>query len=373
MTKEDKLFKMLNDVEIDLTEYDEIDLSQEEKSKLFNHFKVEKTTPKPQRQNKTWLALAAAILLLIAGSQTTVGQQVQATAASIIESIRYSLNSALGNENTETPGALSFNQTATIGNAEVSIQDLVVFDHRIVFNMLVDLDGSTQDEYFIGVKHLEIQINGQTINTELVTSEGVIYDTEENIHSIVYSVPFREELSEEEMVNITVHLEDLQFYQPREISEDELLIEGAVTFSAETTREELNKYTAIYDIHTTLAQDDYEYVIEQMYMNPVLNFIEVYSDDKDVVGVEHFQLMEIRGIDEKGQELLFELSYYSMTEDYRKYSFSLSEEESEITNRDLVDADYLDLQFYLADWPEVQGSAVELEPFGEPFKVELNN
>lgn len=268
---------------------------------------------------------------------------------------------------------MSFNQTATIGNAEVSIQDLVVFDHRIVFNMLVDLDGSTQDEYFIGVKHLEIQINGQTINTELVTSEGVIYDTEENIHSIVYSVPFREELSEEEMVNITVHLEDLQFYQPREISEDELLIEGAVTFSAETTREELNKYTAIYDIHTTLAQDDYEYVIEQMYMNPVLNFIEVYSDDKDVVGVEHFQLMEIRGTDEKGQELLFELSYYSMSEDYRKYSFSLTEEDSEITTRDLVDADYLDLQFYLADWPEVQGSTVELEPFGEPFKVELNN
>ena len=373
MTKEDNIFRMFNDIEIDHTEYEEADLSQEEKDKLFETFKSKTTPSKPKRQNKTWITVAAAaILLLFAGSQTNVGQQVQATAVSIIENIRYSLNNALGNAKTETPGALSFNQTVKIGNAEVSIQDLVAFDHRIVFNLLVDMDGDIQDEHFIGFDELEIQINGKLLNTDLVSSTGIVYDEEENIHSAVYSVPLNEKLSEEDMVNIAIHFENIHYYQPVETSEEKLLIEGAATFSAETTREELNKYTDIYNIQTTIAQDDYEYIIEKMYINPVLNFIEVFSDNEDVLGVD-FQMMEIRGTDEKGQEVLFEVTNRRESDDYRKYSFSLTEEMSEMTTQELVDAEYLDLQFYLVDWPEIQGATVELAPFGQPFTVELNN
>lgn len=372
MTKEDNIFRMLNDMEIDHTEYEETELSDEEKDKVFETFKSEKTLSKPKRQNKTWIAVAAAVLLLIAGSQTSVGQQVQATAVSIIENIRYSLNSALGNTNTETPGALSFNQTAYIGNAEVSIQDLVAFDHRIVFNLLVDMDAPVQDEHFMGFEELEIQINGKTLNTDLVTSWGSAYDGEENIHSVVYSVPLDEKLSEEDMINISIQFEDIRYYRPGETSEAQLLIEGAATFSAETTREELNKYTDIYNIQTTIAQDDYEYTIEKMYINPVLNFIEIFSDDEDVMSVD-FQMMEIRGTDEKGRNVLFEATNRMESDDYRKYSFSLTDEMSEISTQELVDAEYLDLQFYLFDWPEEQGGTAEFEPFGQPFKVELNN
>lgn len=372
MTKKDNIFRMLNDMEIDLTEYEKTELSDKEKAKLFKNVKDKASPPKTQRQNNTWIAVAAAVLLLIAGSQTSVGQQVQATAVSIIENIRYSLNSALGNTNTETPGALSFNQTAYIGDAEVSIQDLVVFDHRIVFNLLVDMDAPVQDEHFMGFEELEIQINGKTIHTGGETSWGIAYDKEENIQSVVYSIRLDEKLSEEDMINISIHFEDIRYYRPGETSEEQLLIEGAATFSAETTREELNKYTDIYSIQATIAQDDYEYTIEKMYINPVLNFIEVFSDDEDVMGVD-FQMMEIRGTDEKGRNVLFEVTNRMESDDYRKYSFSLTDEMSEMTTLELVDAEYLDLQFYLFDWPEVQGGTAEYEPFGQPFKVELNN
>ena len=79
----------------------------------------------------------------------------------------------------------------------------------------------------------------------------------------------------------------------------------------------MNQYTNVYDIDTVLIQDDYEYIIENMYINPTLNFIEVYSDDKAVLAVE-FQLMEIRGKDEKGREVLFEQTYSMDSENYRK-------------------------------------------------------
>lgn len=373
MTKEDKFFSILNDIKIDVEEFEETDLSTEEKNRLFQTFQAEINPPTKQKRHKNWIAVAAALLLLIAGSQTTVGQQVQATAVSIIESIRYSLSSALGNAETETSGALSFNQTAKIGTAEVSIQDLVAFEHRLVFNLLVDMDGDIQDERFIRIDELEIQINGKSLNTDVVTSKNTVYDKEENIYSAVYSVPLDKELSEEDMINIAIHFENIHYYQPRETSETsqvKLLIEGAATFSAETTREELNKYTDVYDIQTTIAQDNYEYSIEKMYINPVLNFIEVFSDNKDVMGVD-FQIMEIRGTDENGREVLFTHTYFTDAENYRKYSFSLDEESSDITTEELVNAQYLDLQFYLADWPEVQGAYVELEPYGELFTIDL--
>lgn len=373
MTKEDKFFSILNDIKIDVEEFEETDLSTEEKNRLFQTFQAEINPPTKQKRHKNWIAVAAALLLLIAGSQTTVGQQVQATAVSIIENIRYSLSSALGNAETETSGALSFNQTAKIGTAEVSIQDLVVFDHRLVFNLLVDMDGDIQDEHFMGFDEMSIQINGQKLNTGSWPFRSNVYDKEENIHSPIYTVSLEEPISEADLINIEIQLNDIRYYQPRIIDNQKHqknLVEGTAIFSIDTTQKELNQYTNVYDIDTVLIQDDYEYIIENMYINPTLNFIEVYSDDKAVLAVE-FQLMEIRGKDEKGREVLFEQTYSMDSENYRKYSFSLDEESSDITTEELVNAQYLDLQFYLADWPEVQGAYVELEPYGELFTIDL--
>lgn len=372
MIKEDIFFSMLNDTKIDVTEYEETDLSQAEKDKLFSTFKAETTPPlKTKKQTNSWIAVAAAIVFLIVGSQTSIGQQVQATAVSMVENIRYSLNNALGNANTETPGALSFNQTAHIGNAEVSIQDFIAFEHRIVLNLLVDMDGDIQDERFMGFDGMSIQINGQTLNTASWTSRGTVYDEEENIHSHIYTVSLEEPISEADLINIEIQLNDIRYYQPRIINNQKNLIEGTATFSVDTTQKELNQYTNVYDIDTVLIQDDYEYIIEKMYINPTLNFIEVYSDDKDVLDVEHFQLMEFRGKDNNGREVLFEQTYLTDSEDYRKYSFSLDEESSEMTTEELADVEYLDLQLYLTDWPEIQGTYVELEPYGESFTIDL--
>ena len=373
MTKEDKFFSILNDIKIDVEEFEETDLSTEEKNRLFQTFQAEINPPTKQKRHKNWIAVAAALLLLIAGSQTTVGQQVQATAVSIIENIRYSLSSALGNAETETSGALSFNQTAKIGTAEVSIQDLVAFEHRLVFNLLVDMDGDIQDEHFMGFDEMSIQINGQKLNTGSWPFRSNVYDKEENIHSPIYTVSLEEPISEADLINIEIQLNDIRYYQPRIIDNQKHqknLVEGTAIFSIDTTQKELNQYTNVYDIDTVLIQDDYEYIIENMYINPTLNFIEVYSDDKAVLAVE-FQLMEIRGKDEKGREVLFEQTYSMDSENYRKYSFSLDEESSDITTEELVNAQYLDLQFYLADWPEVQGAYVELEPYGELFTIDL--
>lgn len=370
MTKEDKIFRMLNELKINQTRYEETDLSTEEKNRLFQTFQAEINPPTKQKRRKNWIAVAAALLLLIAGSQTTIGQQVQATAALMIENIRYSLSSALGNKTSEIPGALSFNQTGQIGSAEVSIKDLIAFDHRIVFNLLVDMDGDIQDEHFIGFDEMTIQINGQTLNTDYWTARGNVYDEEENVHSNVYSVQLDEPISKDDLIKIDIHFDGIHYYQQGKISEEKQLIEGSATFSSETTREELNKYTNVYDIQTTVVQDNYEYIIEKMYINPVLNFIEVYSENQEVLGSD-FQLMEFRGKDENGREVLFEPSGLTDSELYRKYSFSLDEEASEITTEELVDVEYLDLQLYLADWPEVQGTSVELEPYGDSFTVDL--
>lgn len=368
MTTEHKKYELFNAIEMNVEDYEEIEVSEEEKKALFKDLKGE-IKGKPEKRYTGILMLAAAMVLLTFGSQSAIGQQVQASVESIIANIRYSLNMALGNEDSDAEGALSFDQTATIGTAGVSVKDMVAFDHRIVFNILVDLEGEIADEYFVGFRNFTMEVNGEAINTDYWTALGTVVHEEENIHSNVYSVLLDENVFQDDELEIVINFEDVHYYIPGKPSDAPRLIEGEGSFSTATTLDELSKYTNVYDIQETLVQDGYEYVVEKLYTHPLLNFIEVYSDNEDVVN--QAQIMEIKGTNERGQQVFFERSNELVSENYKRFSFTLSEDLSEMTTQELVDVEYLDLQFYLLDWPENETDEVELAPYGEPFRVDM--
>lgn len=368
MITEDKKFELFNAVEMSTEDYEDIEVSEEEKRQLFEELRGE-IKPVSEKRYTAVLILAAAAVLLTFGSQTGIGQHVQARVDSLIENIRYSLSMALGNKDSNAEGALTFDQTATIGTAEVSMKDMVAFDHRIVFNILVDLEGEIEDENFVGFRNLTMEVNGEAINTDNLITLGMVVDEEENVHSNVYSILLDKNVFQVDDLEIEIHFEDVLYYTRGEVRDVPNLIEGEAMFSKVTTLDALNKYTNIYDIQETIFQDEYEYVVEKLYTHPLLNFIEVYSDDEEVMNQD--QIMHIKGTDEKGQLVFFETSYYLETEDYKRFSFTLIEELSEITTQELVDTEYLDLQLYLLDWPENATDAEELAPYGEPFRIKM--
>ncbi len=368
-----KIYQKMNHLKINMESYEAVEVSQEEKDKLF--YSLTKKIKKEEKQSKKLqpiFATAAVIFLLFIGSQTQIGQKVQATANSIIENIQYGLSQALGNEKTNSSEtALSFNQTARVEDAEISIQDMVAFDHRIVFNVLIDLEGPAEEQLFVGFSGFEILVNDQPLETQGLVGIGEMYDEEENIFSAVYSTELTQESIVEEDMHIEMIFQDIRYYDPSDLSENpESLppIEGVAYFATETTMEELTKHTQVYTIDHFVSTGDYDYYIESLYVHPLLNYIEISSENW---GDEDFQLIEIRGEDEKGNTVVFEASYNMNAQKYRRNSFTLSERKSELSTSELANAEQLDLQFYSAGWPE-DGMA-EYLPYGEAFTIDLRD
>lgn len=380
MMNKDKIYQKMNELKVNAESFESVEISQDEKDRLFdslkNQVETEKdTTPKVQ----PLLITFAVLFLLFIGSETQIGQRVQATASSIIENIQYSLNQALGNVDSDaTETALSFNQTARIGDAEISIKEMIAFDHRIVFNVLLDLDGPAEEQYFGGISDFEIKVNGESLNMLGLTGMIELYDEEENIHSIIYSTELTQDISLEDNMTIEIILQDIHYYNPQNFTESQEpipTIEGVAHFSVDTTIEELTEHTQIYEIDHFVSVGEYDYQIEALYVHPLINYIEIFSENwrEEIVsenwGADMFQLIEIRGLDEQGRVVHFEESQSMSTHDYRRSSFTLNESESEISASELVDVEYLDLQFYSAGRPE--GKWAEYVPYGESFIIEM--
>jgi hypothetical protein len=369
MTNKKEIYHLLNEIDFDTNSYEKKELSEIEKEKLFQSVKNDiKPIEKFPVKRSSLFVIATILFISLIGSQTQFGQKVQATANSIIENIRYSLSQALGNEQANTSeSAISFNQTASIGDTQVSIGEMIAFEHRIVFNLLVDLAEPIQEQNFAGFSDYSIKINGDSIETYGLVGQGQVYDEEENIHSIIYSTDLSQfDFSEDEMT-IDVMLEDIHVFNPNQTNDtqgSQPIIEGKAHFSADTNLSELTENTNVYKINHFVDAGNYQYQIETLYTHPLLNFIEVSSENWN-----DYQLVEIRGEDNQGQSVVFNPSSSLSTQETRKTSFSLNEELSEITSKELTEAESLQLQLYSAGWPE--GEEAKYQTYGEPFIVEL--
>lgn len=371
MTNKEKIYEMFNEIDIDTKAYEYTEMTQNEKDEIFKHLKKQVQTKKePTRSYRPIYLAVAAIFLLFIGSQTAIGQQVQATMSSFIEDIRYSLNQALGNEETDSSkGAIPFHQTARIEDAEIRLNEMVAFDHRIVFNVLIELNESIEEQDFAGFSNFSIEVNGEPLQTQGLVGRGEVYDEENNVHSIIYSTELTEDSFLEEDMIIDITFQDIHYYHPNELIEDATPVpplEGEAHFTTETTMEELTEHTDVYEIDHFVRTGDYDYQIETLYVHPILNYIEVSSENW---GDENFQLIEIRGIDDQERLVVFEQSSSMNAQEYKRNSFTLNESKSEVTTAELADVEYLELEFYSAGWPE--NGMAEYKAYGEPFVIEM--
>lgn len=363
MKNENKLYELLNKTKTDFWEYDEVEVSGIEKQRLIEH--VLKKKQPARRSNRTVLLLTATVMLLFAGSRTPWGQSVQAAANSFLESIQYSLADVFGVDIDETPdAALSVGQMATIGDAEVKLEDLLAFEDHLLLNVLVDLKEDIDEQRMTSFSSIEIYLNGELLHRGGAPSSGGILDEANNIHQQRIRIPLNEGFVLPEKVNLQIRLQDVGFYQPGYTGTVPLSIAGTADFTVETTAAELTKYTNVYalDYHVSVGELDYQ--VSQLSLHPIISYLTLYSPN----GEQDYQVMAFRGVNEEGKLVVFEPHGYSTTEDEWKGTMKFSEELSEITTQELNDSEWIELQLHSAGHP--QGEA-HFQVYGEPFRIQL--
>ncbi|MFO8069703.1 MAG: hypothetical protein R6U02_07025 [Alkalibacterium sp.] len=378
MNNDKKLYQLLNQVKTDISDYDETSLSDQEKADLLTSVKS-RLDHSSTKQTKTtnWkkpiLLIAAALLLAFLGLQTPVGQRVQAAASSFLENFRYTITDALGiEERTTDDTSIAVDQVQTIGDAEIKVEDILIFDDLLLINILADLGESLEDYHFGGIENKTLSINGQAV-TGSMSSYGRTVSEEDAVHNRILVIDLDEDFSMTDNYTIEITLEDLFIIDMKDNAKrDERVppVEGKATFSVDTTRDELQKHTNKYSIDQELSTDLYDYSINNLNTHPLFSFIEITSDNWTDIP---FEVIEIRGEDNRGNELIFTgHSYtYNGAEDHYTGRLALSEEDSDITSEQMLESEELHLQFYSAEFPEDVGM-LNFTSYGKPFTIELN-
>lgn len=367
MKNENDIYKLLNETKTNFFEYEEIDISYNEKQKLLNSvMKSQKTKQRTKKCNKRPLILTfAAILVILWGSQTSFGKSVQAAASSLLENIQYTLSQVFKSENNESSNAsISVNQVASFGDAEIKIEDLLFFEGELLVNVLVDLAEPMEEQRMASFSKIAVLIDGELLPSENHTEASVIIDERNNISQSTLVVPLSEEILSSDLFTLEIHLQDIHVFHPGKPTDFPIYIEGEANFSIETTMGSLTEYTDVVEIKQDISVGELDYHIKKLTIHPILSFIELSSPDKE----QKYQLMEFRGVNEEGKSLVFLPRSYQTTIDSWKGIMMLSEEDSEITAKELADSEWIELQLYSAGHPE--GEA-HYQSYGEPFVIEI--
>ncbi len=374
MNKDKKLYHLLNQIKIDTSDYKETSFSDQEKDALFDSLKKRLNHSstgqrKPSNWKKPVMLIAATLLLVFLGLQTPVGQRVQAAAISFLESFRYSLTDALGiEERTTDDTSISVDQVQMIGDAEIKVEDMLLFDDLLLINILIDLDDSLTDIYPTFFEQSTLKINGEKVNISGETGNGKIVNKEKNVFSTLNQIYLNKEDVPLKTMDIELSLDNLLLFDIKNTgsTNDSMKEEGVATFSIATTEEELIRNTNKYAINQTIEMEQLDFSINQLQTHPLLSLIEVTTQNWG----EDYQLIELRGHDKQGNHLVFTPFNYTVTNHSYYGRYNLDETKSDITSEQLDDADEITLQFYSAGHPE--GTDATYEAYGEPFTIEMN-
>lgn len=363
MKNENNLYKLLNETKTDFSEYDDVHVSGIEKQHLIDQVLKHKQTARKNRRKV--LILAASVFVLFLSSQTTWGQSVQAVAKSFLENIQYSIAQVFGvNDETPPDSVLSIGQTAHIGEAEVKIEDLLAFDDHLLLNVLLDLDTPITEQRAIGVRDIVIHLNGTLLYQGSPSFSGKVIDETNNISHRLLRIPLQKDFILPDVISLEVQLNDIHIIRPGQTTTTPQYITGTADFSVETTAEELTKYTHFYTLDQEIMVEELRYHVSQLSLHPIVSYLTLHSPDKD----QEYQVMEFRGFNEAGKQVVFEPFGYQTTDSEWIGKMKFSEEDSEITTQELYDSEWIELQLYSAGHPI--GEAVH-RSYGEAFQIQM--
>lgn len=350
------IYEFLNEIDFDIDEYNREDLTDIEKKNLKNTFKDNFKKRKMQNMKKFISIAAAALIIVGIFSQTNFGREVYASTQSMISEMSYSLGRALGIERNVEIYSNVVNKVVEDKGIEIKLTDVIIDKDELIICTVVNINRPVDGFSW----NYSLFINGKKIRPWGGTGwSGKIEGSDMIFTQIDYMVI--EDINTKEDIDIKIVFNELDYFT----SQDNKLVEGNVkgnwTFEFTADGSELSKDTHVMPLDYSFQIGNQIYSLEEFRYNPVSQKIEgrVEGESKD------FYQLDLRGLDNLGNEVNFYLSRMSNEDLVFKYENFYKEFSDEVTS--------ITIAPYAAKMPKESGRMNNnYEQVGEEFTIFLN-
>ncbi len=181
MKDEKQLYTLLNDVQTDLSVYEDSINELDKKRMQHSAKQIMQTYPKLQNErhkNRTWIAAACTALLVCGVMMTDVGSRAVYAAG---ESVAYHISNFLGIDRNLSDYATVIGTEQTDNGYTIRLNEVILDQNTLIVSTNVyktDREQMVQEEVFMGIPVGDVYINGRSAVS--AASGSAVYDEADN-------------------------------------------------------------------------------------------------------------------------------------------------------------------------------------------------
>jgi hypothetical protein len=250
------LLKDLNDVKLDISEFDKLPLSEYEQKRILKdvHNKIH-----PKKQKKKRLGLSVAIVAACMISFTlTIDKGIIAHMPFVGEPIEKYINQ---NENLNYSSyKTAIGETAENSLGKLTLNEVMLDDQRILLSATFEPADGVKFDYQTFIKPT-VKVNGQEYT---VTTGGQSIELNDSMFTIYNDIDLSEVITTED-VNIEVSYDTWRYHR-----DDEKVIEQPRTFDVQMSQSNLLVEKKVFEMNETITLNNGEIVtIEKVVTTPM--------------------------------------------------------------------------------------------------------
>ena len=250
------LFKDLNDVKLDLSEFDEISLSEYEQKRVLKniHNKIH-----PKKPKKKWFgAIIAVVAACVLSFTLTIDKGIFANIPFVGEPIEKYINQ---NEELDYSSyKTAIGETAENPLGKLTLNEVMLDDRRILLSATFEPADSVKFDYQTFIKPT-VTVNGQEYT---VTTGGQSIELNDSMFTIYNDIDLSEAIKTDN-VNIEISYDTWRYHR-----DDEKVIEQPWTFDVQVSQSELLAEKKVLEMNKTFTLNTGEIVtIDKVVSTPM--------------------------------------------------------------------------------------------------------
>ncbi|MGL6105249.1 DUF4179 domain-containing protein [Romboutsia sp.] len=293
------IYNMLNDIEVDLSEYEREDFNDIEKIKIKKKFRQSIGKKNTNSNYKKYISVASVAILSIAiVSVTPLGTY----ASKMISDLVFDIKSVLNLEVDDGNYIKVINQSITKDDVTLRLNEAVLNDGELIVSMTTkSKEKIPRDIRIEGELKQKLYINGEFIDN--ANSSSGIDASKKNIDEVLF---FNVDTSKySSVIDIKIELEDLTIY--REINNQlikEKTVKGPFVFEFDFDTSKISKNIKNVDMNKEIDLGNNQKISLDKFVYTPLTQKVYYTKNKEEFNNE-IELV-LKGVDELGNEVIFE-------------------------------------------------------------------
>lgn len=365
------IYDMLNDIEVDLSEYEKEDFNDIEKKKIKNNFRKSIKKNKRNNNNKKYITAASVVLISLGIVSTT---KLGTYAYEKLEDIAYNIKTTLGIEEDLGKYTNDVSQSITKRGLTVKINEVLLDGNELLISIAQTYGKELKKDEHIDLISQNLYINGKRINKGARS-----YHKTDNPNKEEYVIAY--DLGSNEFkgdINVKLRIMDAYVWKDKNNSQFNR-INGPWTFKFKVNGDDLVKNTnnitvnkkIKLDTGATLYIDNYtgNIVNQRMDVRYTKHTKPIEVDDNIKINAEYGNIV-FNGKDDLGNKVKFSPARGKIGQLESNYLYELYNDDKLFDKN----AKSLTLTPYLEVSVEKDGSyKTYYKKIGETFNIDLNN